>query len=271
MRSVLNRFFRQLEQQKVTSLDAITVKHIRSFLTNLHGLKRSSVSHFASILRCFLRYLHMLGKVDADLPRRIDAPIVYRMSEPRVVLAEDTVERLLGSVDRSIPLGKRDYGMLLLSARYGLRPSDIMALRPEQLRWRAHAITIIQSKTQRPLELPLLADVDEALVDYLRNGRPASTAREVFVRHRAPLVRLTTLNDVLERAFRSARIPLPARCLGFGLFRHSAATRMLGRGARIDVISDVLGHASVETTRIYAQVDLVGLRSVAMSTTEVCR
>lgn len=270
MRSVLSQFFDCLEQRKITSLDAITATDVRSFLADLRHLKRSSVSHYASILRCFLRYLHMLGKVDADLPRCIDSPTIYRMSHPPAVLSEETVEKLLMGVDRSRPVGKRDYAILLLATRYGLRPSDIKALRLDQVHWRERAVVVVQSKTQRPLELPLLADVEEAIVDYLRSGRPSCNVREVFVRHRPPVVRLITLNDVLDRAFHAARIVPPARS-GFGLLRHSAATRMLSHGARIDVISDVLGHASVETTRIYTQVDLVGLRSVAMSVTEVCR
>ncbi len=269
MRSVLSQLFHWLEQRKITALDAITVKHVRSFLAGLRHLTRASVSQFASILRCFLRYLHMLGKVDAELARRIDAPIVYRMSNPPAILSEETLKQLLAAVDRSTPLGKRDYAILLLAVRYGLRPSDIKALRLDQIRWRERTIFVVQSKTQRPLELPLLADVDEAIVDYLRNGRPHCSTREIFVRHRPPLVPMIILNDVLDRAFRAARVPRPPRRSGFGLLRHSAATRMLTHGARMDVISDVLGHASVETTRIYAQVDLVGLRSVAMSVADV--
>jgi site-specific recombinase XerD len=270
MRSVLCQFFDGLEQRKVTRLDCITTKQVRTFLAGLHHLKRSSLSQYASTLRCFLRYLHMLGKVDADLARRIDSPIIYRMSSPPVVLSDETVKRLLRTMDRSTPLGKRDYAILLLAARYGLRPCDIKSLRLDQIRWRERAIRFVQAKTQRPLELPLLADVDEAIVDYLRNGRPECHAREVFVRHRPPLVPLIILNDVLDRAFRRARLPRPAKGHGFRLFRHSAATRMLSHGANMDVISDVLGHASVETTRIYAQVDLVGLRSVAVSVKELC-
>jgi site-specific recombinase XerD len=271
MRSVLMQFFHWLAQRKVRSVDAIRATHVRAFLASLRHLRRSSVSQFASILRCFFRYLHVVGKVDADLARRVEAPITYRMSHPPPVLSEKAVAKLLRAVNRSTPLGKRDYAILLLAARYGLRPSDVKALRLDQIHWRERTISIVQAKTQRPLKLPLLADVDDAIVDYLRNGRPPCSAREIFVRHRPPIVPLLILNDVLERAFRAAGMTAPARGRGFGIFRHSAATRMLSHGASIDVISDVLGHASVETTRIYAQVDLVGLRSVTMSASAVAR
>jgi integrase len=184
------------------------------------------------------------------------------------------VERLLGSVDRSTSLGKRDYAMLLLAARYGLRSSDIRKLRLEDIRWRGQWIVLIQSKTQEPLELPLLADVDHALVEYLRHGRPPCDAREIFVRHMRPIAPFSDANShwaVMARALRAAEITEWKSWRGFHLLRHSLATHLLDSGVSIDVISDILGHNSVETTRRYAQVDVTGLRSVALSETEVCQ
>ena len=133
---------------------------------------------------------------------------------------------------------------------------------------------LIQSNTQHPLELPLLADVDEALADYLQHGRPACPAREIFLRHMRPIAPFSNGNShwaVMARALRAAWIDdaQPRRC--FHRLRHSLATHLLGNGVALDVISDVLGHTSVEATRRYAQVDLVGLRSVALCEAEVRR
>lgn len=267
----LRLFFDWLEQAGIDDIQALTGMHIRDFISQQGHLKRSSIGQVASIVRCFLRYIHMRGVVEADIPNRVDSPILYKWSQPPVALSDDTVKQLLAAVDRSTPLGKRDYAILLLGARYGLRASDIRILRLDQIHWREQYIILIQSKPQRPLELPLLADVDYALVDYIRNGRPASTAPEVFLRYRAPHVSLSTLNNVFFKAFRAAGIRPPASRFGFHLLRHSAATSMLKRGVTLDTISDVLGHASVETTRIYTQVDLNGLRSVSMSAAEVYR
>ena len=111
-------------------------------------------------------------------------------------------------------------------------------------------------------------------MDYLRNGRPVCDAREVFVRHVVPIAPFTQGNSlwfIIQGAFKAAGIALPSGPRGMYLLRHSVATRMLGKGVSFDTISDILGHASIDTTRIYSQVDLPGLRSVALSDREVCK
>jgi site-specific recombinase XerD len=268
----LRKFFAWLEGRGVVDLAAVTPLDVRDFLSNQTHLNRSTIAGLASVLRPFLRYLNMRGVVPAKLAELVESPRQYRMSTPPPVLAQETVELLLGAVDRTTELGKRDYAMLLLAARYGLRPSDIRGLRFEDIHWREQRIVLLQAKTQRPLELPLLAEVDEALVDYLRHGRPACDARQIFVRHRAPVAPISSASglwEVMERAFAAAHIEPPKGPRGLCLLRHTAATRMLSRGVPFKTISDVLGHASTETTRVYAQVELAGLRSVALSTEEV--
>lgn len=177
----------------------------------------------------------------------------------------------VGLVDRSTAIGKRDYAMLLLAARCGLRPSDIRGLRFEHVRWRERLIVIVQSKNQRALELPLPEDVDEALVDYIRQ-RPRCATREIFVRHIAPIRPFSLRNNlwhVMARALRTSGLKLGTSRRGMYVLRHSLASRMLEHGVAFDTIKEVLGHASADTTRKYAQVDLVGLRSVALPETEV--
>jgi integrase len=270
--SVLRGFFAWLDDGGGTDITDIGVGTIRNYLTGLTHLKRSTVASRASVLRCFFRYLGMYGVVRPALALAIESPRLYRMSVPPPVLERDTVERLLAATDRTTAIGKRDHAILLLAARYGMRPSDIRELRIDNILWREQRIVLVQSKTQRPLELPLLSDVDVALVDYLRNGRPACDARRIFLRHSvpvAPLVKSNNLWPVMARAFKAAGIEPPTGRRGLYLLRHSAATRMLSQGVPFDTISDVLGHASADTTRIYAQVDLAGLRSVALSAGEV--
>lgn len=268
----LRSFFSWLNERGVSDFDALEPGDLREFAGSLKGFKRSTVAMQASDVRGFLRYLAMEGLVSRGLAMAIESPRLYRRSTPPAILDDETIERLLMGVDRTAALGKRDYAMLMLAARYGLRPSDIYALLLDDIRWRQQRIVIVQSKTQRQLELPLVREVDEALVDYLRGGRPNCDAREIFVRHVAPIAPLCKRNglwDVMQRAFKSAGIEPPAGPRGFYLLRHSAATRMLGQGVPFKTISDVLGHSSVESTRVYAQVDLTGLRSVALSAGEV--
>jgi site-specific recombinase XerD len=272
---LLRTFFSWLDGRGIDDVARIQRSDVREFMASRNHLKRSTLSSEAAVLRCFLRYLGMQGLAPVGLPPMVESPRLYRMSSPPSVLEEEeTLERLLAAVNRETPLGKRDYAMLLLGARYGLRPCDIRGLRLDDIRWREQRMVILQSKTQRALELPLTMDVDEALVDYLRHGRPATDAREVFVRHKvpvAPFVEGNNLWGVMQRAFNAAGIKPPPRNRGFYLLRHTVANRMLAKGVPFDTISDVLGHAFVDTTRIYAQVDLKGLRSVALSVTEICQ
>jgi site-specific recombinase XerD len=270
----LERFFLRLAAGGVDDVCSVTPEHIRDFLWSLRSFKRTTIATEASALRGFLRYLHHQGLIDAQLVYAVEMPRLYRLGHPPAVLGEQAVDRLLAAVDRSTALGKRDYAMLALAARCGLRPSDIRGLRFDHIVWRQQRIAFVQSKTQRLLELPLLADVQEALVDYICDGRPQCAAREIFVRHVAPIRPLAKRNNlwrVMDRALRAAGIELPGQPSGLYLLRHSLATRMLKHGVPMDTISSVLGHSSVEATRAYAQVDLTGLRSVAISEREVRR
>jgi integrase len=259
----------------VAELHQLSPERLREFHASLARFRPATIATHASALRGFFVYLRLKGLLAIDLAPAVLRPRLYRLSSPPQVLDKPTMEKLLGSVDRSTTLGTRDYAMLLLAARYGLRSSDIRHLRLENIHWREQRIVLIQSKTQQPLELPLLADVDEALTNYLRHARPSCEAREIFLRHVRPIVPLansnTSLWPVMARAFRAAGITREHPRRGFHLLRHSLATHLLGGGVGLDVISDVLGHTSVEATRRYAQVDLAGLRSVALSEAEVRR
>ncbi len=268
----LGRFFGWLARRGIADLRSVTGQHVRLFISSLEDFQPSTIAIEASALRGFLSYLHLNGALERDLAYAVECPRLCRDRQPPEVLDPETVECLLAAVNRSTPMGKRDYAILLLAARYGLRPSDIRPLRFENVCWREQRIVLLQSKTQRSLELPLLADVDDALVAYIRRGRPASTAREIFVRHVPPIGPLAPRNNlwpVMDRTLKAAGVDLPGSRRGLHLLRHSLATRMLANGVALDTISDVLGHSSVETTRRYAQVDLAGLRCVALCEAEV--
>jgi site-specific recombinase XerD len=274
LENALGRFCRWMTKTGITELHQLAPERLRDFLGSLGHFQPATIAAHASALRGWLGYLRLKGLLQIDLVEAVTRPRIYRLSSPPQIFDKATVEKLLGSVDRSTRLGKRDYAMLLLAARYGLRSGDIRKLRIENIHWREQRIVLIQSKTQQPLELPLLADVDEALTDYLRHSRPSCDAREIFLRHMRPIAPFANGNShwaVMARAVRAAGITNREPRRGFHLLRHSLATHLLGHGVPIEVISDVLGHSSVETTRRYRQVDLTGLRSVALSETEVRR
>ena len=155
----LNRFCDWLALKGVSDPQLLTAAHVRDFISSLGRFRPSTIAMHASALRGFLKYLHLKEVLNVDLSHAVDRPRLYRWRQPPAVLDPETVERILGSVERSTTLGKRDYAILLLAARYGLRSSDIRSLRFEDIRWRERRIVLLQSKTQRPLELPLLTDV----------------------------------------------------------------------------------------------------------------
>ena len=197
----LGRFCSWLDRScGVTELDRLTAAHLRDFLASLQDFRPATVATHGSALRGFLAYLRLEGVLERDLAWAIELPRLYSLSQPPQVLADETVERLLAAVDRSSPMGKRDLAMLLLAARHGLRSSDIRGLRFDHIHWREQRIVLVQSKTQRPLELPLLAEVDHALASYIRDGRPPCPDREIFVRHLAPITRLGRRNNLLSAA-----------------------------------------------------------------------
>ena len=164
--------------------------------------------------------------------------------------------------------------MLLLAARYGMRPSDIRTLCLDDIHWRDNQIAFLQCKTGRYLALPLLPEVAEALISYLREGRPSTEVREVFIRHIAPFepfVPGNNLFQVIGKALIGAGFDQRQGARGFYLLRHTLATRMLKTHISIKTISDILGHTRLNSTIGYTKVDLCSLRLASISIDEVLR
>lgn len=269
----LLQFFLFLETTGVAAPSDILPKHYREFLGSYSSrMAKGTVSGIASVLRGLARFLCLMGHTTEDHSRTIEAPRVYRQHKPVRTLAVRDIDRLLDAVDRSDATGKRDYAMLLLAARYGLRPSDIRGLRLDDVHWRAGHLAIVQAKTGTRLELPLLADVETALVEYIRDGRPQHSGREVFLRHKPPYQPLGSGNNlwqVMERGLRGAGLDVVGPGRGMRTLRHTAATQMMRHGVQWETIAGILGHVSSETTRRYSHVDLESLRTVALDPTEV--
>jgi site-specific recombinase XerD len=179
-------------------------------------------------------------------------------------LEPEDVERALVVPDRTTPVGRRDYAILLLLARLGLRAGEVVTLELGDIRWRSAEI-VIRGKGRHVDRLPLVADVGEALVDYLQAGRDPTRSRRVFLRTTAPHVGLTgpsAVGCVVRTALACAGIPRP-RGYAAHIFRHSLATRMIRHGASLPEIAEVLRHRCPVTTEIYAKVDFETLRGVA--------
>jgi integrase/recombinase XerD len=225
------------------------------------GQSRGAAKMTVTALRSLLGYLHLRGLIDGSLAGAVPATASWRLSGLPRALEPEQLDELLGSCDRTTAAGRRDFAILTMLARLGVRAGEIAALALEDVDWRAGGLVIV-GKGRRSERLPLPVDVGEAIVDYLRAGRPATAQdRSLFVRVRAPHHGLTTggITQIVVSAARRAGLgQIHAHRL-----RHTAATRMLRAGATLEEIGQVLRHRQVLTTAIYAKVDRDALLALA--------
>lgn len=262
-----------LHRAGVARCAEIRPAHLSDFLLAHQCRSPHTVAVVASVTRQFLRYLYRRGLTQEDLAPTIPPIRLARHVKIPTVWNREDIERLLEAVDRGSPQGKRDYAMLLLAARFGMRVGDIVRLRLEHLRWEEGRLEFSQSKTGEPLVLPLSEEVGWALIDYLRHGRPAVAHREVFLTAQAPFRPFSpedNLYYLIGKYRRRAGIFLPpGRPRGLHALRHSLASRMLSQETPLPVIAGVLGHTSTESTGIYTKVDLQHLRACALDPEEM--
>lgn len=243
-------------------LDAPTVQEF--LLARVRDQSSEWSRLLATALRSFLRFLYVRGETAIDLSLSVPTVRRWRQASVPTFLSLEEVESVLSATDRSTPPGRRDYAILLLLARLGLRPGEIVLLELGDLRWRTGEI-VIRGKGRMLDRLPLLSDIGEALELYLRKDRGSHASRRAFLRMLAPRVGLTgpaAVGHVVRAALARAGLRRTSRGAAH-IFRHSLASRMIRHGASIAEISEVLRHRSQNTTEIYAKVDFEALRGVA--------
>jgi integrase/recombinase XerD len=237
------------------------VRFVRCQAPQLH-LKRAKL--LTTALRSFLRYARYRGDVALDLAAAV--PIVANWSMPAIprAIGAEQVRQLLASIDRRTAIGRRDYAIVLLLARLGLRSGEVAFLELEDIDWDAGQVSVRGKRDQRTA-LPLPADVGAAIAAYLRDGRPRSTSRRVFLRSKAPIRGFLSscgIGSIIRHALHRASLQAPTK--GAHQFRHALATQMLRHGASLTEIGEVLRHRNPQTTTIYAKVDLKALRTLAL-------
>ena len=269
-----SRFLGYLDEAGAGDLAVLGVRDVSGFLLRQRGLRRKTIASLRSCLADFLAFLAATGRGPQGLAGRLPPHRHLRHeSEPHLWTAEE-IRRLLAVIDRQSAVGKRDYAMILLTARLGLRISDLRHLELGDLDWRAKTLTIIQHKTGRPLSLPLLDDVGWAVIDYVRHGRPETACAKVFIKHRHPFGAFGGSSSVATRLSRYAAragIEFPAGdTCGMHSLRGALAVAMIGGGTPIPVVSAVLGHASSDTTQAYyLRFDTERLRCCALDVEDV--
>jgi site-specific recombinase XerD len=247
------------------SLAELSATDITKFLQDrAHQLSPGRAKLLVTALRSFLRYLQHKGEILVDLARCVPPVATWSLSTLPKFLPAGAVQRVLDHCERNTTVEKRNYAVLLLLARLGLRACEIVALNLEDIDWDNGRITI-RSKGGRWAQLPLPDDAGEAIALYLRSGRPRCTCRRVFLRHRAPMrgfAHSITVSTIVRRALIHAGIDSARK--GAHLFRHTLATDLLRQGASLDEIGELLRHQSPNTTALYAKVDLTALRTLAL-------
>ena len=237
------------------------VRFVQRQAPRLH-LKRAKL--LTSALRSFLQYARYRGDIRLDLAAAVPRVANWSMTSIPRAISPDQVRRLLAHVNRGTAVGRRDYAILLLLARLGLRSGEVAFLDLDDIDWKAGSLSV-HGKSGRRTELPLPAEVGEAIVAYLRQGRPRSTSGRVFLRARAPIrgfLGPSAVGSIVRHALQSAGIDAPTA--GAHQFRHGLASEMLRQGASLSEIGALLGHRSPETTKIYTKVDLEALRTLAL-------
>jgi site-specific recombinase XerD len=266
----LNGLSAFLDSAGAASLASLSPPLLAAFLIErCVGLARTSRRDLCGTLRIFLRYCHRERIVKRDLSAAVEVPRVHRLANvPRGITWEE-VRDMLNCVDRRCALGRRDYAMLLLLVTYGLRGIEVAQLMLEDIDWQHERLNIPQRKAGHWSAYPLASGVGEAIIDYLKNGRPQTTDRHVFLRSMAPWRPITSaaVSSAAVRYLRRAGVRVHRA--GAHTLRHTCVQRLVDAQFSLKTIGDYVGHRSAQSTKIYTKVDVAALREVAMGNGEV--
>jgi integrase len=262
----LSRFLKYLNGCGIHSFDSFRPEVMVNFAGSLSGY--TTVTRHLIILKTnqFLTYMHEQWLLPIDYSAIMPKDKYVRQPKLPSYFSPEEINLLLNSIDRSSAYGKRDYAMLLLVVRLGLRRSDVINMRFGSIQWEQEKIILNQQKTKKPVELPLLQDVGDAIIDYLRYGRPQSDLPYVFLRLIPPYDNLeeNALLGAMQKYLRLSGIKYDERRHGPHALRHSLATDLLKQNTPLPVISSVLGHTNTESTIGYLRVDTDSLRKCAL-------
>lgn len=261
----LRRFERYLDQVECRDLGALALPVVTGFVTTAaQEFGSRAMVCLASTLRVFLRYANREGVLQRDLSKLIEVPQHYRLADIPRSIGWDAVQKMLDQVERRTVVGRRDYAMLLLMVTYGLRAREVAALTLDDIDWKRDRLHVRERKADHTTAYPLAPVIGEAIIDYLKNGRPDVPSRVLFWRHLAPRAQLThaAVSSVASKYLHKAGIPVSRP--GSHTLRHAGVQRLVDSGFPLKTVGDYVGHRSSSSTMIYAKVQVDALRDVAL-------
>jgi integrase/recombinase XerD len=264
----LSRFSEYLNLQKISKIENMNENHVLGFTNTFIQYSPSVIHNTLSSLRTFFHYLYENGYTLKNYAYIVPKDSYRQRTKIPSSYTEEEIQKILKSIDRGNPKGKRDYAMILLAARLGLRAQDICDLTFSNLIWEKSIIEIYQHKTNKKNILPLLEDVGIAIIDYLKYARPEHESNIVFLRLVAPIGKLeaSTLHSIVTQHMQRARIKIDnGKKHGPHALRHSLASMLLEKNVSLPVISEVLGHTNSKSTSIYLNIDVNQLRKCSLN------
>lgn len=267
-------FMDYLASQGILDFTAVTLEIINTYIRTLAGFTYKTVEQNICSLRVFFRFLNQEGTVSIDFASKMPMVKARKQTAIPSVWTLDELKKLLDVIDRGSPKGKRDYALILIACRLGMRCTDIKNLCFENFHWSEKKLCFVQSKTRQPMELPLAPDVGWAVIDYLKYGRPKVGSPHIFVRHVAPFLPFSEgdhLNQLISSYMEKAHIPVLKKRRGMHSLRHTMASMLLEKDTPLPVISDIIGHLDTNSTAVYLKVDMNRLTECPLDFEEVIR
>lgn len=263
-----------LAAQGMDDFTEVTLDTVNAYIRTLAGFSYKTVEQHICSLRAFFRFLYQEGTVPDDLTAKMPMVKARKQTAIPSVWTHEELKQLIGAIDRGSPKGRRDYAIILIACRLGLRCTDIKNLCFENFNWTEKKLCFTQSKTGQPIELPLVPDVGWAVIDYLKYGRPKVDSSRIFVRHMAPFLPFAE-GDHLDQLIRAymvkAHIPMRGKHRGMHSLRHTMASVLLEKDTPLPVISDIIGHLDTNSTAVYLKVDMERLAEFPLDFEEVIR
>lgn len=261
-----------LAAQGMDDFTAVTLDTVNAYIRTLAGFSYKTVEQHICSLRAFFRFLNQKGIMPDDLAAKMPMVKARKQTAIPSVWTQEELKQLVRAIDRGSPKGKRDYAIILIACRLGLRCTDIKNLCFENFNWTEKKLCFTQSKTGQPMELPLVPDVGLAVIDYLKYGRPKVDSSRIFVRHTAPFLPFAE-GDHLDQLIRAymvkAHIPMRGKHRGMHSLRHTMASVLLEKDTPLPVISDIIGHLDTNSTAVYLKVDMERLAECPLDFEEV--